>query len=186
MLKSDLWIRNAVGQGIISNADGYQSSPVGITKGVSSYGYDVTLSELKIYTGSLNDPLAQSVLDWTDLPKRCDHYWDLPAHTFALGCTNEAFALPANITGFVFPKSTYARCGLICYQTILEAGWSGQITLEFYNPLDVPIRIWAAGGIAQVLLIEGETCQMSYADRKGKYQNQQGITLARVDHVASR
>ena len=103
-----------------------------------------------------------------------------------LGSTVESFELPNNITGLVFPKSTYARCGLICYQTILEAGWAGQLTLEFFNPLDVPIRIWAKGGIAQILFFEGETGQMSYADRKGKYQNQQGITLARVDHVASR
>lgn len=186
MLKSDLWIKRAVHNGIIKDAEDCLTYPVGISKGVSSYGYDVTLSELKIYTGGLIDPVAQSPLDWTDLPKRCDHYWEIPARTFALGSTVESFDLPNNITGLVFPKSTYARCGLICYQTILEAGWAGQLTLEFFNPLDVPIRIWAKGGIAQILFFEGETGQMSYADRKGKYQNQQGITLARVDHVASR
>lgn len=186
MLKSDLWIRHAVREGIILNGVDTLITPVGISKGVSSYGYDVSLTDLKIYTGSLIDPVAQNPLDWTDLPLRCEHYWEIPARTFALGSTVESFELPNNITGLVFPKSTYARCGLICYQTILEAGWAGQLTLEFFNPLDVPIRIWAKGGIAQILFFEGETGQMSYADRKGKYQNQQGITLARVDHVASR
>lgn len=184
MLKSDVWIRLAVRNGIIENGCEQLIKYDGCSYGVSSYGYDVQLSALKKYWPLKNgvmDPKAQDEERWDNVkfnPKL--DCWEIPPYAFALGCTVETFHLPRNIAGLVFLKSTYARCGLLCYQTVLEAGWEGQITLEFYNPLPVPIRLYDSG-VAQVLFFEGECGITSYADRKGKYQGQSGITLARVD-----
>jgi dCTP deaminase len=78
-------------------------------------------------------------------------------------------------------KSTYARCGIITNVTPFEPEWEGYVTLEVSNTTPLPARIYANEGIAQVLFFESdETCLVSYADRQGKYQSQQGIELPRV------
>jgi dCTP deaminase len=89
--------------------------------------------------------------------------------------------MPRNVTGLVLCKSTYIRAGVLIPTTVLEAGWEGTITLEIGNMTPLPAKVYANEGIAQVLFFEGdELCDVSYADRKGKYQNQQGIVLPRV------
>lgn len=182
MLKNDAWIKAQIPQGMIEGGElGFKSRGV-LSYGVSSFGYDVTLSpELKIMRSyGVIDPKAAQPAQWDNLEPAWDNVFVIPPHSFALGCSRESFDLPRNITGLVFPKSTYARCGLNCYQTVLEAGWQGQITLEFANNTCAPILIYANEGCAQVLFFEGEAPNESYADRHGKYQGQTGVTLARV------
>ena len=82
---------------------------------------------------------------------------------------------------FVVHNSTYARCGIITNVTPFEPEWEGYVTLEISNTTPLPAKIYANEGIAQVLFFESdEACETSYADRKGKYQAQQGIVLPTV------
>jgi dCTP deaminase len=78
-------------------------------------------------------------------------------------------------------KSTYARCGIITNVTPFEPEWEGHVTLEISNTTPLPARIYANEGIAQVLFFESdEPCEVSYADKKGKYQGQTGVTPPRL------
>ena len=188
MLKSDKWFKDAIKNGIIEGGQTELVRKGVLSYGVSSYGYDIQLeNRLKIMraTGGTFD---EGIID----PKDCKvHTWVtcenvreafiLPPYSFALGCSKEYFRMPRNITGIVYPKSTYARCGLICMQTVIEAGWEGQITLEFANVTPNSIKLYPDEGCAQVLFFEGTDCERSYADRHGKYQGQKGITLPRVE-----
>lgn len=161
-----------------------------ISAGLSSYGYDLRLASdgFRVFS-----PIASAVID----PKRFDErslieaplmttedgsrYWLMPPHTYALGVTVETFSIPRNVIGICLGKSTYARSGIIVNTTPLEPGWKGRLVLEFSNSADLPVRIYAEEGVAQVTFFESdEACGTSYADRKGKYQNQESIVTARL------
>jgi dCTP deaminase len=80
------------------------------------------------------------------------------------------FALEAG----VFVKN----CGIIVNVTPLEPEWRGKVTIEISNTTPLPAKIYAGEGIAQILFYRGEAvCRTSYADKKGKYQDQKGLTL---------
>lgn len=160
-----------------------------ISYGPSSYGYDIRLSpkEFKIFRhipGEVVDPkdfnpefLEEAKLhaDWRG------QYFILPAHTYGLGVALEYLNVPADITVLFIGKSTYARCGVIANLTPAEAGWHGHLTLEISNGSDSDCMIYANEGIVQALFFQGEPCNVSYADRAGKYQGQgEQITLARA------
>ena len=105
----------------------------------------------------------------------------IPPNSFALGRSVEYFKIPRNVMTICLGKSTYARCGIITNVTPFEPEWEGFVTLEISNTTPLPARIYANEGIAQVLFFESdETCAVSYADRQGKYQGQQGIVLPTV------
>jgi len=105
----------------------------------------------------------------------------IPPNSFALARTVEYFRIPRNVLTICLGKSTYARCGIIVNVTPLEPEWEGIVTLEVSNTTPLPARIYAGEGIAQFLFFEGnEACETSYADKKGKYQAQQGLTLPRL------
>ena len=105
----------------------------------------------------------------------------VPPNSFALARTVEYFKMPENVLAICLGKSTYARCGIIVNVTPFEPGFEGHITIEISNTTPLPAKIYANEGIAQVLFLEGdEPCAVSYADKKGKYQNQKGITLPRI------
>lgn len=187
MLMNDKWIKKAIENNIIEDGNLKLVQRGVMSYGVSSYGYDVRLeSTVKVLRDVYSDIKGKGIID----PKACDeHDWItydskeyviIPPYSFALGYTHEYFRMPSNITGIVFPKSSYARCGLNCLQTVIEAGWEGQITLEFANLTPNAIKLYTNEGCAQILFFEGEQCECTYADRKGKYQGQRGVTLARV------
>jgi hypothetical protein len=78
-------------------------------------------------------------------------------------------------------NSTYARCGLIVNVTPFEPEWEGYVTLEISNTTPLPAKIYANEGIAQVLFfVADEECEVSYKDKKGKYDKQTGIVLPRI------
>jgi dCTP deaminase len=63
----------------------------------------------------------------------------------------------------------------------LEPEWRGKVTLEISNTTPLPAKVYANEGISQVLFFESdEDCEVSYADKKGKYQGQQGLTLPKL------
>lgn len=161
-----------------------------ISRGLSSYGYDLTLSPADFLLfrrrpGQVVDPKAFKPyhLEAAGLEQGRDGsaWFILPAHAYALGVTAERLVMPANVTGVCLGKSTYARCGIIVNTTPAEAGWEGHLTLEIANTSDADVRIYANEGICQMLFYPGEPCRTTYADRAGKYQDQpERATLARI------
>lgn len=183
MIKSDKWIRRmALEKNMIEPfVDGQVRDGV-ISYGLSSYGYDIRVSnEFKIFTN-----VHSAIVDPKDFnPKSfVDYHGDvciIPPNSFVLAQTVEYFRIPRNVLTVCVGKSTYARCGLIVNVTPFEPEWEGYVTLEISNTTPLPARIYANEGISQVLFFESdEICETSYADRKGKYQNQQKIELPRI------
>jgi dCTP deaminase len=182
-LKADNWIRKmALEHGMIEPFVETQAREGVISYGVSSYGYDIRVAgDFKIFTN-----LYSTVVDPKHFQPGAYVDFDgdeciIPPNSFVLAESVERIRMPRNVTGLVLCKSTYIRAGVLIPTTVLEAGWEGTITLEIGNMTPLPAKVYANEGIAQVLFFEGdELCDVSYADRKGKYQNQQGIVLPRV------
>ena len=153
-----------------------------ISYGLSSYGYDIRIfDEFKIFTNintTIVDPKSFDPRSFVDFK---GPVCVIPPNSFALGRSVEYFKIPRNVMTICLGKSTYARCGIITNVTPFEPEWEGFVTLEISNTTPLPARIYANEGIAQVLFFESdETCAVSYADRQGKYQGQQGIVLPTV------
>jgi dCTP deaminase len=153
-----------------------------ISYGLSSVGYDIRIAEeFKIFTNvrtAIVDPKQFSPDSFVDFK---GPVCVIPPNSFALGRSIEYFRLPRRILGICLGKSSYARCGIVVNITPLEPEWRGYLTIEVSNTTPLPARIYSNEGIAQVLFFEaGSVCETSYADRKGKYQGQRGITLPRV------
>ncbi len=153
-----------------------------ISYGTSSYGYDIRCSnEFKIFTN-----INSAVVDPKSFDDRSfvDFHGDvciIPPNSFALARTVEYFRIPRNVLTICLGKSTYARCGIIVNVTPFEPEWEGFVTLEFSNTTPLPAKIYANEGIAQVIFFEAdEPCEISYKDRKGKYQGQTGVTLPKA------
>jgi dCTP deaminase len=153
-----------------------------VSYGLSSYGYDIRVAdEFKIFTNINN-----TVVDPKDFDPRSfvDIKSDLcivPPNSFALARTIEYFRIPRDILTICLGKSTYARCGIIVNVTPFEPEWEGFVTLEISNTTPLPAKIYANEGIAQVLFLQSdEVCERSYADKKGKYLKQQGVTLPKI------
>jgi dCTP deaminase len=182
-LKPDHWIRKmAVEKGMIEPFADNQVRQGVISYGVSSYGYDMRVAdEFKIYkrhTASIIDPKH------IDSDSMHDYQGDIcviPPNSFALGRSVEYFRIPRQVLTICLGKSTYARCGIIVNVTPFEPEWEGYVTLEISNTSPSPARIYANEGIAQVLFfVADEECEISYADKKGKYQSQQTIVLPKL------
>ncbi len=182
-IKPDRWIRKmALEHKMIEPFEDRRVRPQVISYGLSSYGYDVRIAdEFKIFTnvfGAMVDPKAFDPKSFVDY--RGDVCVIAP-NSFALGRTIEYFRVPRNVMTICVGKSTYARCGIITNVTPLEPGWEGYITLEISNTTPLPAKIYAHEGIAQILFFESdEACEVSYADKAGKYQGQTGVTLPKV------
>ncbi len=153
-----------------------------ISYGVSSYGYDIRVAdEFKIFTN-----VNSAIVDPKNFDPRSmvDFKGDvcvIPPNSFALGRTVEYLRIPRGVLTICLGKSTYARCGIIVNVTPFEPEWQGYVTLEISNTTPLPAKIYANEGIAQVLFFEAdEQCEVSYADKKGKYQNQRTIELPKL------
>lgn len=159
-----------------------------ISRGLSSYGYDVTLAPVaqifsNIRGGAVNPKrVNQEQLIDAKLHRDEDGlFFLLPPNSYLLGHTLETFDIPRNILVLCLGKSTYARAGVIINTTPIEPGFKGQVVIEVSNATSLPVRIYANEGIAQFVFLRGDVpCLTSYADRLGKYQNQSGITHSRV------
>jgi dCTP deaminase len=181
-LKNDQWIAERALRGkMIDPFVDYQVRDGVISYGLSSYGYDIRVAdEFKVFTNvytAIVDPKNFDPQSFVDLK---EDICTIPPNSFALARSVEYFIIPENVMGLCVGKSTYARCGIIVNITPLEGGWQGILTIEISNTTPLPARIYANEGIAQLLFFEAEPCQISYADRKGKYQAQKGITLPRL------
>ena len=182
-LKPDHWIRKmAQEHGMIEPFVEGQVRQGVISYGVSSYGYDMRVAdEFKVFTnvyGAVVDPKGFSPQSFVDMKT---DVCIIPPNSFALARSVEYFRVPRKVLCVCLGKSTYARTGLIVNITPFEPGWEGYVTLEISNTTPLPAKVYANEGIAQVLFFEAdEECEVSYADRKGKYQGQTGVTPPRL------
>jgi len=180
---SDKWIKKmSKEKGMISPFEDKQQKNNAISYGLSSYGYDARVSnEFKIFTNvnsSIVDPKYFSNSNF--ITKKQD-VCIIPPNSFVLASTVEYFKIPKNILVICLGKSTYARCGIIVNVTPLEPEWEGHVTLEFSNTTPLPAKIYANEGACQFVFLQGnEDPEISYADRKGKYMNQKGVTLPKI------
>jgi len=182
-IRSDRWIRRMAHEHrMIEPFEDRQVRAGVISYGLSSYGYDIRVAEeFKIFTNlytTVVDPKAFDPQSFVDLR---GPVCIIPPNSFALARTVEYFRIPRTVLTLCVGKSTYARCGIIVNVTPFEPEWEGYATLEISNTTPLPAKIYAGEGIAQVIFFEAdEPCQVSYADKAGKYQAQQAITLPRV------
>lgn len=178
-LKPDHWIREmSLAHGMIQPFEEKQVRQGVISYGVSSYGYDMRVAdEFKIFTNvhsAIVDPKEFSPSSFVDFK---GDVCVVPPNSFALARSVEYFRIPRKVLTITLGKSTYARCGIITNVTPFEPEWEGFVTLEISNTTPLPAKIYANEGIAQVLFFEAdEECEISYADKKGKYQGQTGVT----------
>ena len=186
-IKADKWIRRmAQAHGMIEpfepgqvrEANGHRI----VSYGTSSYGYDIRCSnEFKIFTNinsTIVDPKAFDAGSFVDFG---GDVCIIPPNSFALARTVEYFRIPRNVLTICLGKSTYARCGIIVNVTPLEPEWEGHVTLEFSNTTPLPAKIYANEGACQFLFLQGnEPCEVTYADRAGKYMGQRGVTLPKL------
>ena len=182
-VKSDKWIRRmAQEHKMIEPFCEKQVADGLISYGLSSYGYDIRIAdEFKIFTNIHSATVDPKNFDTRSFIDVKADVCIIPPNSFALARTIEYFRIPRSVITVCVGKSTYARCGIIVNVTPFEPEWEGIVTLEVSNTTPLPAKIYAGEGIAQVLFFEGdEECETSYADRKGKYQAQQGLTLPRL------
>jgi len=182
-LKPDHWIRKmSLEHGMIEPFVEKQVREGVISYGLSSYGYDLRVAdEFLIFTNvnnSVVDPknfTPESMVDFKG------DVCIIPPNSFALARSVEYFRIPRSVLTITVGKSTYARAGIVTNVTPFEPGWEGNVTLEISNTTPLPAKIYANEGLAQVLFFEGdEPCEVSYADKNGKYQGQTGVTPPRI------
>ncbi len=153
----------------------------GISHGLGTFGYDIRCGdEFKIFSnvkGAVCDP--KNFTEDSFITVKGEDSVLIPPNSFALAASIEYFKMPRRITGLVTAKSTYARTGLGTPSSVLEGGWRGNLVMEFANHTNLPIRLYANSGAAQILFFEGEEPETSYAEGSRKYQDQRGITLAK-------
>lgn len=182
-LKPDHWIRKmALEHKMIEPFVESQVRDHVISYGVSSYGYDIRVAdEFMIFTNVHSAIVDPKNFDPKSMFEFKGEVCIIPPNSFALARTVEYFRIPRSVLTVCLGKSTYARCGLIVNVTPFEPEWRGYVTLEISNTTPLPAKIYANEGIAQVLFFEAdEECEVSYADKKGKYQNQKSIMLPKL------
>jgi len=182
-VKPDRWIRRmALEHNMIEPFEDRQIRDGVISYGLSSYGYDIRVAdEFRIFTNvnsTIVDPKHFDPLSFVEFKGAV---CIIPPNSFALGRSVEYFRIPRNVLTICVGKSTYARCGIIVNVTPFEPEWEGFVTLEISNTTPLPARIYANEGLCQVIFFASdEECEISYKDKKGKYQAQQGIVLPRL------
>ena len=182
-IKADRWIKKmALEHRMIEPFEDRQVRAGVISYGLSSYGYDIRVAdEFKVFTNinsTVVDPKSFDNRSFVDVKAEV---CIIPPNSFALSRTVEYFRIPRDVLTVCVGKSTYARCGLIVNVTPFEPEWEGFVTLEISNTTPLPAKVYANEGIAQVLFFQSdEMCEVSYADKKGKYQKQAGLTLPKL------
>jgi dCTP deaminase len=182
-VKPDHWIRRmAQEHKMIEPFTDRQMREGVISYGVSSYGYDIRVAdEFRIFTNVNSTIVDPKHFDPRSLVEYKGDVCIVPPNSFALARSVEYFRIPRNVLTICLGKSTYARCGIIVNVTPFEPEWEGYVTLEISNTTPLPAKIYANEGLCQVLFFESdEPCEISYKDKKGKYQAQTGIVLPRM------
>lgn len=180
-IKPDWWIREQAQKGMIDPFEDRLVRQGVVSYGLTSFGYDLRAApEWKIFTnawGAIVDPKDFSPKSFVE------HEGDtviIPPNSFVLARSVEYIRMPETALAIAVGKSTYARCGVVANVTPIEPGWEGHVTLEFSNTTPLPAKMYANEGVVQLVFFEGERPEVTYSDRKGKYQGQRGITLPKL------
>ena len=182
-VKNDRWIREmATKHGMIQPFEEKQVREGVISYGLSSYGYDLRVAdEYKIFTNVNSSIVDPKGFDDKSFVEFVGPTCIVPPNSFALARSVEYFKIPRSVLTICLGKSTYARCGIIVNVTPLEPEWEGFVTLEISNTTPLPARVYSNEGLCQIIFLgSDELCEISYKDKKGKYQAQQGIVLPKV------
>ena len=180
---SDKWIKEMVRTyNMISPFEDKQVRDTKISYGLSSFGYDVRVTnEFKMFTNVNSEIIDPKNFKQNNFISKNGEECIIPPNSFVLSSTIEYFKIPEDVMVICLGKSTYARCGIIVNVTPLEPGWEGYVTLEFSNTTPLPAKIYANEGVAQFIFLKGnEKPDITYADRKGKYMKQSGVTLPKL------
>jgi len=180
---SDKWIKEMVRtNNMISPFENKQVRDNKISYGLSSFGYDARVSnEFKIFTNVNSEIIDPKNFKQNNFISKNGEECIIPPNSFVLSSTVEYFKIPNDVMVICLGKSTYARCGIIVNVTPLEPSWEGNVTLEFSNTTPLPAKIYANEGAAQFIFLKGnEKPDITYADRKGKYMKQSGVTLPKI------
>lgn len=181
MILADFEIRFLAKRGMITPFHENQHGEGILSYGLSSFGYDARVDkQFKIFTNVNTTLIDPKNFDNRGFVEIEDDFCIIPPNSFVLARTMEVFHIPRNILAICVGKSTYARCGIVVNVTPLEPEWRGTVTLEFSNTTPLPAKIYAGEGACQFLFLKGSQPEISYADRKGKYQNQKEVTLPRI------
>jgi len=180
-IKPDWWIRERARAGMIEPfVDGMERDGV-ISYGLSSFGYDLRAApDWRIFVNAFNTVVDPKNFDERSLVAFEGDTCIIPPNSFALTRSIEYLRIPDDTMVVALGKSSYARCGIVANVTPLEPGWEGHVTLELSNTTPLPAKVYANEGIVQLLFFQGERPQVTYADRKGKYQGQRGVTLPKL------
>lgn len=182
-VKSDKWIRKmSLEYRMIEPFADRQVREGVISYGVSSYGYDLRVAdEFRIFSGSSSTTIDPKSFDAKLFVEFKGEVCVIPPNSFALGRSVEYFRIPRNVLTVCYGKSTYARCGIVVNVTPFEPEWEGFVTMAISNTAPLPAKIYANEGLCQVVFFESdEPCEISYKDKKGKYQAQQGIVFSKI------
>ena len=182
MIRNDRWIKKMAYKGMIEPFEEGLVREGVISYGVSSYGYDMRVAdEFKIFTNINSTVVDPKNFDSKSFVEFRGDVCIIPPNSFVLARSVEYFRIPRDVLVLCIGKSTYARCGIIVNVTPLEPSWEGFVTIEISNTTPLPAKIYVNEGIAQLIFLKAEEeCEVSYADRKGKYQAQQGIVLPKI------
>jgi len=182
-VKNDRWIRRmALEHEMINPFADRQIREGVISFGLSAYGYDLRVAdEFKIFTNVNSTIVDPKHFDERSFVEFQGPVCIVPPNSFALARSVEYFKIPRSVITICVGKSTYARCGIIVNVTPLEPEWEGFVTLEISNTTPLPARVYSNEGLCQIVFFESdELCEVSYKDKKGKYQSQQGIVLPKI------
>lgn len=149
-------------QPIIGMVGQKTSGPGGTSYGLGEAGCDIRIKQdIRFYKQNGKRYVETVQADWQ-------------LGRFALASAIEEFNMPDDLMGIVHDKSTWARRGLSVFNTVIEPGWKGFLTLELAYWGEGELIIPAGSGIAQVVfhLLAEE------AEYKGKYQNQEDQPVA--------
>ncbi|MFA5148936.1 MAG: dCTP deaminase [Candidatus Omnitrophota bacterium] len=183
MIKSDRWIKKmALEARMIEPFLDHQVSEGHISFGLSSFGYDIRVhNEYKVFVGTGNPVIDPKNIDPNSFADFVGEICVIPPNSFVLARSLEYFRMPEKVIAICFGKSTYCRCGIVANISPLEPTWEGFLTMAISNTTPHPAKIYSHEGIAQLLFYEGEEApEVTYRDRKGKYQAQKGIVLPKV------
>jgi len=181
-IRPDRWIRQkALEEGMIEPFEDRLVREGVISYGLSSFGYDLRAApEWRIFVNAFNTVVDPKAFDTSSLVEYEGETCIIPPNSFVLTRSVEYLRIPDDTMVVALGKSSYARCGIVANVTPLEPGWEGHVTLELSNTTPLPAKVYANEGIVQLLFFQGERPEVTYRDRKGKYQGQRGVTLPKI------
>lgn len=180
-IRPDWWIRERAHEGMIEPFEEALVREGVISYGLSSFGYDLRAApEWAIFVNAFNTVVDPKSFDVKSLVQYEGDECVIPPNSFVLTRSLEYLRIPDDVMVVALGKSSYARCGIVANVTPLEPGWEGHVTLELSNTTPLPAKVYANEGIVQLLFFQGDRPEQTYADRKGKYQGQRGVTLPRL------